>query len=47
MPYESAIGSDPFAEQDGANRRVILLIAAILLVALCALGVFVLAAGNI
>lgn len=40
MPHEPAIGSDPFAEDSGANRRRIVVFAAALLVALCALGAF-------
>jgi ribosomal protein L7/L12 len=46
MPYEPAIGSDPFAQDDGAGRRGIVILAAVLFVALCALGVFLLIVMN-
>lgn len=42
MPYESAISGDPFAEDDGANRRRMLVFAAAVSIALCGLGVFLL-----
>jgi ribosomal protein L7/L12 len=40
MPYESAIGSDPFTERPGGSR-VILLVAAVSIL-LCGIGVFLL-----
>ena len=40
MPYESAIGSDPFAERPSGSR-VILLVAAVSIL-LCGIGVFLL-----
>ena len=42
VPYESAIGSDPFAENDGASRGKLIVLAAVALVALCALGALIL-----
>ncbi|HJR81531.1 MAG TPA: hypothetical protein VJ821_15775 [Anaerolineales bacterium] len=42
VPHESAIGSDPFAEDGGANRGRIVVLAAVLFVVLCALGAFLL-----
>lgn len=40
MPYESAIGADPFAEGNGINTRTVALIAVALIVAACGAGVF-------
>ena len=37
-PYESAIGRDPFAEQDGTNRGRIVILAVALIIALCGVG---------
>ena len=46
MPYESAISGDPFAEDDGSGRRMIVLAAAgAVLIALCGAAVFFLLAG--
>lgn len=42
MPYESAIGKDPFAGDEGANRGKILVLAAVALVVLCAAAAFLL-----
>ncbi|MCI0553834.1 MAG: hypothetical protein L0287_23030, partial [Anaerolineae bacterium] len=42
MPYESAIGKDPFAENDGTNRTRLVLIAVALIIALCGVGGFIL-----
>jgi ribosomal protein L7/L12 len=42
MPYESAIGSDPFAEEEGTNRGRIIVLGLVLLVVLCGLAVFLL-----
>jgi len=40
MPYESAISSDPFADDGNSNRRRLLILAASASVALCGCGVF-------
>jgi len=40
MPYESAISGDPFADSDGANRRTVIVLAAVVAVAMCGAGVF-------
>lgn len=40
LPYEPAIGSDPFAEPEGASRGKIIVLGIVLLVMLCALGMF-------
>ncbi|MCC6501422.1 MAG: hypothetical protein IT313_14235, partial [Anaerolineales bacterium] len=45
MPYESAIGNDPFAEDDGSGRRVILLLAVGGAAVLCAAIIFILVLG--
>jgi ribosomal protein L7/L12 len=37
---DSAIGSDPFADEDGTRRLRVVLLAAAVLIALCAAGVF-------
>ncbi|MCI0551932.1 MAG: hypothetical protein L0287_13350 [Anaerolineae bacterium] len=42
MPYESAIGRDPFAEDDGTNRGRLVLLAVALIIALCGAGGFIL-----
>ncbi len=42
VPYESAIGRDPFAEDDGTNRGRIVILAVVLIVALCGVGAFIL-----
>ena len=42
MPYESAIGSDPFAEEDGAKRGKIIVLGVVLIVVLCGLGMLLL-----
>ena len=39
VPYESAISNDPFANDDG-NRRRVLVMAALVAVAVCGAGVF-------
>ena len=39
MPYESAISGDPFADND-TNRRMILVFAAVVALAVCGAGVF-------
>jgi len=41
-PYESTIGKDPFAEEDGTNRGRIAILAVALIVALCGVGGFIL-----
>ena len=40
LPYEPAIGADPFAEGNGINRRTATLFVVALLVAACGAGVF-------
>src|SRR5690606_34829885 len=35
MPYESAIGADPFAEDDGNRRRAVALFVAIVAMVVC------------
>lgn len=47
MPYESAIGNDPFAQDDGSGRRVVLLLAAIGGVVACGIAVLVFLMGAI
>ena len=42
VPYEPAIGSDPFAEEDEAGRRRIIVLGIALIIVLCGLGVFLL-----
>lgn len=42
MPYESAIGRDPFADEDGSNRGRIIILGVVLLIALCGVGGFIL-----
>jgi ribosomal protein L7/L12 len=41
VPYESAIGQDPFAEDEGTNRGKIIILGVVLMVFLCGLGMFV------
>lgn len=45
LPYESAFGKDPFAEEDGRGRRVVLLLAAVIAVAVCGLALLILLLG--
>lgn len=45
MPYESAISGDPFADNTGGGSRVMILLAAIVAVAVCGLGVYFLLLG--
>ena len=40
MPYESAISGDPFAEDDGRGRRIVILLAAVIAIAVCGAAVF-------
>jgi ribosomal protein L7/L12 len=40
MPYESAIGSDPFAEEGATNRGRIIVLGIVFMVVLCGLGMF-------
>jgi ribosomal protein L7/L12 len=40
VPYESAISGDPFAEDDGAVRRTMIILAAVVALAVCGAGVF-------
>lgn len=46
MPYESAISGDPFAENDGSGRRIMVLLAAVIALAVCGAGVFLLLLGS-
>ena len=41
IPYEPAIGSDPFVEQAGTNRGRIIVLGAVFMILLCGLGMFV------
>jgi len=45
MSYESAIGADPFAEDNSINKRTVVLIAVALMLAMCGAGVFFLLLG--
>jgi len=45
MPYESAISGDPFAEDDGANRRRMIVIATAAVIFLCGLVIFLFMMG--
>ena len=45
LPYESAIGADPFAEDTGLGKRAVALISVMLLIAACGAGVFLLLSG--
>ena len=45
IPYESAIGNDPFAQDDGSGKRVVLLLAAVGGVVVCGLAVLVILLG--
>ncbi len=47
LPYESAIGGDPFAGDDGSGKRVVLLLAAIGGVVACGIAVLVFLMGAI
>ena len=38
MPYEPAIGSDPFADEDATGRRRFIVLGVILIIALCGFG---------
>jgi ribosomal protein L7/L12 len=40
VPYEPAIGSDPFAEAEGTNRGKIIVLGVVLMITLCGLGWF-------
>jgi ribosomal protein L7/L12 len=40
IPFEPAIGKDPFAEEEGTNRGRIIVLGAVLSILLCGLGVF-------
>ena len=40
MSYESAISNDPFANDDSNRRRMVLVLAALVSVAVCGAGVF-------
>jgi len=40
MPYESAVGSDPFAKDSDESRRRIIALAAGVVVLLCGIGIF-------
>ena len=42
IPFEPAIGKDPFAEEDGTNRGRIIVLGGVLIVVLCGLGMFML-----
>lgn len=42
MPYESAIGRNPFEENEGANRGRIVILAAVAFVVLCGAATFLL-----
>ena len=46
LPYESAVGSDPFADNDGSGRRVVILLAAVIALVVCGAGVFILLIGS-
>ena len=41
VPYESAIGRDPFAEEEGTNRGRIIVLGVVLMVVLCGLGMVI------
>ena len=45
VPYESAIGNDPFAQDDGNGKRVVLLLAALGGVVACGIAVVVFLLG--
>ena len=45
MPYESAIGADPFAEDGSANRRTLILVAVVAALGVCGAAVFILLLG--
>ena len=45
MPYEPAIGADPFAENTDANKRMLVLVAVVVALAACGAAVFILLLG--
>jgi ribosomal protein L7/L12 len=45
LPYESAIGNDPFAQDDGSGRRVVVLLAAGVAVIVCGIAILVFLLG--
>lgn len=45
MPYESAIGNDPFAGDDGSGKRVVFLLAGVVALVVCGLAVLVILFG--
>jgi ribosomal protein L7/L12 len=45
VPYESAIGADPFAEDGNANRRILVLVGFVAALAVCGAAVFILLLG--
>ena len=40
-PYESAIGRDPFADDDGTKRRWVVVVAAVVALGICGLAVLI------
>ena len=46
LPYESAIGADPFADGNSISKSAVTLIAVALMVALCGAGVFLFLLGS-
>jgi ribosomal protein L7/L12 len=46
VPYESAIGADPFAEDGNTNRRVLVLVGFVAALAVCGAAVFILLLGG-
>ena len=45
LPYEPAIGADPFAEGNGVNKRVIVLLGVVLALGVCGAAVFIFLLG--
>jgi ribosomal protein L7/L12 len=45
VPYESAIGNDPFAQDDGSGKRVVFMLAAVGAVVVCGIAVLILLLG--
>lgn len=45
IPYESAIGNDPFAQDDGSGKRVVFVLAALGGVVVCGIAVLVFLLG--
>jgi hypothetical protein len=45
MPYESAIGADPFAENGSENRRMLVVVGFVVALAVCGAGIFFLLLG--